>query len=574
MVDCLPVGYGGRMKLYVIRDHQLVRCWFLSKGTHRLGSGGRSDLILDPRVCPQEELCNLEVTPELVTVTELGEATLRCADGTGFRGLLRCGESLTVGDFQLLAMDEELLPEFLVGEEADEGAPTAESDGVVPPPKQPLVLLLRGERGTQIVPMRKELVVGRIASCAKTGIRLTHPAVSRKHAAIVEEVDGYYLLSLGNHRTFLNGVALEPGERKKLTAPSEIRFTRNTQVPLVEVVSLAELRQAPPQDLVAGAIVGDSLSTQKIRATAMQLGREKISVIIHGETGTGKELAAGLLALEYNPRKPAPTVVDCTTLAATMAEAELFGYVKGAFTDAKAEKKGLVDEAEGGVLFFDEIGDLAPELQAKLLRLIQERGFRRVGGTEYIEANVRFVFATHRDLEQMVRDRKFRKDLYERIKGAVLELAPLRERKEDIGAIATHYLLKREPGPKKTIADAAVAALHGYDWPGNVRELLRVVEIGAIRTPGDGEIAEATVREILTELQGKPAGEAAPEAVRDAPARVEAYEKALCKEGLARNGGNWKKAAEELGYHPSAFYRRMKAWHLLKSDANASVGAA
>ena len=555
------------MKLYVIQmlGHRLLRSWPLALGTHLLGSGKRCDLVLDRRICPQDVLCKAEVVPGLVTVTAMGEEPLRGADGNALRVQLQCGDTLTVGDFKLVAMEEEELPDFLVGDAPVACAPTAESDGVVPPAKEPLLGLVRGERGTQTVPLRQGLVVGRDKSLQEAGIRLTHGAVSAKHAVFTEELDGFYLEDLGSdHGTFLNGVEIVRGERKRVTADSVIRFTRNSQVPRIEIASLAQLRKSPPQDMLGGALIGSSLAMQKLRALARQVGPERVSVYIHAESGSGKELFAGLLAFEYNPKK-AITVADCATLAPSVIDVELFGYMKGAFTDAKEEKKGLVDEAESGVLFFDEIGDLPLPLQAKLLRLIEAQEFRRVGGTTYLKANVRFVFATHRDLGQMVAAGTFRHDLFERIKGVRADLPPLRDHKEDIGEITAHYLEKRGFGPKRTLADGAVAALHGYDWPGNVRELLRAVEVAAVRTPGGGEISETTVREVLAEFQAEPPGETSPELIRDAPARVEAFEKSICAEGLARAGGNWKKAARELGYDPATYYRRLKAWGLLKA---------
>ncbi len=555
------------MKLYLIQivGHRLLRSWQLAQGAHLLGCGKRCDLVLDRRVCPQDILCKVESLPGLVTVTAMGEAPLHGADGNSLRVQLRCGDTLTVGDFKLVAMEEEELPDFLVGDAPVACAPTAESDGVVPPAKEPLLALVRGERGTQTVPLRQGLVVGRDKGLQEAGIRLTHAAVSAKHAVFTEELDGFYLEDLGSdHGTFLNGVEIERGERKRLSPDSVVRFTRNSQVPRIEIASLAQLRKSPPQDMLGGALVGDSLAMQKIRALARQLGPERLSVYIHAESGSGKELVAGLLAWEYNPKKPI-TVADCATLAPSVIDVELFGYVKGAFTDAKEEKRGLVDEAEGGVLFFDEIGDLPLPLQAKLLRLIEAGEFRRVGGTAYLRANARFVFATHRNLEQMVAAGTFRHDLFERIKGVRLDLPPLRDHKEDIGAITAHYLDKRGSGPKRTLAGGAVAALHGYDWPGNVRELLRAVEVAAVRTPGGGEIAETTVREVLAEFQAEPPGDSSPELIRDAPARVEAFEKSICAEGLARAGGNWKKAAKELGYAPTNLHRRLKAWGLLKA---------
>ncbi|HUB08239.1 MAG TPA: sigma 54-interacting transcriptional regulator, partial [Myxococcales bacterium] len=518
------------MKLYVLRNGSVLRAWELSPGVYLVGSGPRCDRVLDPRDCPQEILCQVEAQRDRLLVSEIGEGiSLVGPKGPAPLVALRSFDSLTAGPFQLGALEELRPPDFFEGQPGEELSPTAPADGILPPPKETLVFQVLGARGRRLVAVKNGFRLGRDARCHDNGIRFQSPAVSAQHAVVYERRDGYHLVDAGStHGTFVNGVRLAPGVELRLEAGMVIQLSRQNQVPKIEVLAAADLLQGA----AAGGLVGESAAIKDIYAQIYRLKDGKFPILLFGETGTGKEVLAAEIARLHNPRKRL-TVVDCTTLTETLLEAELFGTVAGAFTDG-VDRAGLVEEAEGGVLFLDEIGELPLALQAKLLRFLQEKTFRRQGSNKYVEVNCRVVAATHRNLPQMVAEGRFRQDLYERLQGCALRIPPLRERKEDILPIAKHFLGTREAPNLPTLSRGAAFALVEHDWPGNVRELLRVLEISAFRSEG-AEIEESTVRALLAERTTAPAAGAEP-TLRNGPERVRSYERALVAEALARHG--------------------------------------
>jgi len=235
-------------------------------------------------------------------------------------------------------------------------------------------------------------------------------------------------------------------------------------------------------------IIGTSKEMRDVYEQVAQVAHTGTTVLIRGESGTGKELVAH--AIHYNsPRSSKPFVkVNCAALPESLIESELFGHEKGAFTGAVARKRGRFEMAEGGTLFLDEIGDLSPAMQVKLLRVLQEREFERVGGTETLKVNVRLIAATNVDLEQAVSDGRFRSDLYYRLNVFSIYLPPLRERKTDILLLADHFLDKYggQNGKRiKRISTPAIDMLMSYHWPGNVRELENVVERATLVCEGN-----------------------------------------------------------------------------------------
>src|SRR5262245_2549500 len=222
-----------------------------------------------------------------------------------------------------------------------------------------------------------------------------------------------------------------------------------------------------------GAVIGGSPAMVEVYKTVARVAPTKSTVLILGESGTGKELIARAIH-QHSPRARRPFVaVDCGVLTETLLESELFGHVRGAFTGAVTDKKGVFEEAEGGTCFLDEIGDISPNMQAKLLRVLQEHEIRRVGGKEWIKVDVRIVAATNRNLAELVKTRVFRQDLYYRLNVITLHLPPLRERGEDVPALA-HYFLKRYSQENRkevtAIANETMDLLRAYSWPGNIRE--------------------------------------------------------------------------------------------------------
>ncbi len=240
---------------------------------------------------------------------------------------------------------------------------------------------------------------------------------------------------------------------------------------------LAHLRKAQHQD--TNVIIGNSKAMQLVFDQAHRAAVASVSVLITGETGTGKEILAGAIH-HMGPRANKPFIdINCAAIQSTMLESELFGYEAGAFTSAEKRKHGLMEVADGGILFLDEISSMPLLMQAKLLRAIEERAFRRVGGTNLIKVDVQIIAASNRDLPAMLEEGKFREDLYYRLKVVDLHLPPLRERKEDIPDLVGLFIRMNNQRMGFNITDItprAMQALIAHDWPGNIRELKNVIE--------------------------------------------------------------------------------------------------
>jgi DNA-binding NtrC family response regulator len=223
-------------------------------------------------------------------------------------------------------------------------------------------------------------------------------------------------------------------------------------------------------------MVADSARMQEVLKLTIQVARSNATVLITGESGTGKELIAR--AIHYNsPRKEKPLItVNCPSIPENLIESELFGHVKGAFTGAIKDRKGQFEQADGGSIFLDEIGDLREDLQAKLLRVLQEHEFQPVGGSKTIKVDVRIIAATNRNLELLVKQKRFREDLYYRLNVVPIIIAPLRERKEDIPFLIDFFVKKYSEGRKFKVSSEAIKTLQNYEWPGNVRELENIIE--------------------------------------------------------------------------------------------------
>src|SRR4029079_10060604 len=252
-----------------------------------------------------------------------------------------------------------------------------------------------------------------------------------------------------------------------------------------------------------GAIVGESPALRDVLARVEQVAQTSSTVLLRGETGTGKEMVARAIHIN-SARESRPFVrVNCAALAPGILESELFGHEKGSFTGAMARRLGRFEMADGGTLFLDEVGDLPPDVQVKLLRVLQEREFERVGGSETLKVDVRVVSATHRDLEKQIADGTFREDLYYRLTVFPIVLPPLRARASDLPVLAEHFVQKYPPAAGKAVRGldaSALAALSGYPWPGNVRELENVIERALILARG----AEITAADL--EFTRRPAG--------------------------------------------------------------------
>jgi PAS domain S-box-containing protein len=282
------------------------------------------------------------------------------------------------------------------------------------------------------------------------------------------------------------------------------------------------------------------------------------TVLIEGDSGTGKELYAKALHDLSSRRKKPFVTVNCGALPDTLLESELFGYKAGAFTDAKKDKPGRFAQAGGGTIFLDEIGDVSPALQVRLLRVLQDKTFEPLGGTQTVKADVRVVAATNKSLTELVKDGSFRQDLYYRINVVRVDLPPLRERKEDIPLLIEHFIGRFNKLRGKDIAgvsSGAAVALLGHDYPGNIRELENIVEYAFVVCPG-GIIESCHLPENLRQPLPHP-----PEPA-DSSSALKQVEKRLIYDTLKRNHWNRLAAARELGIHKSTLFRKIKSMGL------------
>ncbi len=237
-------------------------------------------------------------------------------------------------------------------------------------------------------------------------------------------------------------------------------------------------RQLRARDARKCSLIGESPAIEEVLQTIEQVAKEDITVLVQGESGTGKELIARAIHNNSPRAKRSFVAVDCCTLQEKLFESELFGHEKGSFTGAERQKKGLIEGADGGTLFLDEIGEIESAIQAKLLRVLETGQFRRLGGVKDLNANVRVVAATNRDLAEMVEEGGFRADLYYRLNGFNVHVPPLRDRREDIPTLAEYFLRNHSFSRRidKQLSSATIRKLVSYDWPGNIRELKNVME--------------------------------------------------------------------------------------------------
>ncbi|WP_321901687.1 sigma-54 dependent transcriptional regulator [Paraburkholderia tropica] len=329
--------------------------------------------------------------------------------------------------------------------------------------------------------------------------------------------------------------------------------------------------------LLASGFVGTSPAAQRIRAEMLRLAESSLSTLITGETGSGKDHAAWLIH-QASSRGGQFVPVNCAAISAELIEAELFGSVKGAFTGATQSRNGLVAEADGGTLFLDEIGDMPMPLQATLLRVLNEKRYRPVGATKERESNFRLICATHQPLPQMIREGRFREDLYFRIRQTTLALPPLRERAEDIPALATHALFQynREQQSHVSGFDAqALAWLKLQPFPGNVRELRNLVMAASEQARSNGMIGLEIVRALMNSLEVISVPDDAERGVQgllamdDLPAAMEAFERLLISRRLKLSEGSRTRTAQSLGIPKRTLARKCRKWKL-DQEINAS----
>jgi DNA-binding NtrC family response regulator len=321
-----------------------------------------------------------------------------------------------------------------------------------------------------------------------------------------------------------------------------------------------EATGSPGARVEAGGLVGVSAAMREVQKTIGKLADADATVLITGETGTGKEVVARALH-RYGRRGEKPFVaINCAAIPSELLESELFGHVRGAFTGAISDRLGSLREADGGTVFLDEIGDMDLIMQAKLLRVIQERVVAPVGGKP-LPIDVRIIAATHRDLAMAVREGRFREDLYYRLGVVPLRLPPLRERLADTIPLAEHFLIAIAGGnTPKQLSAAAGARLLAYEWPGNVRELRNAIERAAalssqpVLQAADLEFLSVKVAETVSDIADMPL----PEAVRQ-------LEETMIRRALATSGGNRAEAARKLGIHRQLLHTKIRQYGIERS---------
>jgi DNA-binding NtrC family response regulator len=298
----------------------------------------------------------------------------------------------------------------------------------------------------------------------------------------------------------------------------------------------------------------------KVLDLIKQVADTKTTIMIYGETGTGKELASKAIHSLSGRKNKSFIKVNCAAIPETLLESELFGYEKGAFTGATISKPGRFELADGGTIFLDEIGDITPLMQVKLLRVMQEREFERLGGTKTIKVDVRIIAATNKDLKEMVKRESFREDLYYRLNVVPLELPPLRERKEDILSLVEYFLAKSSSisgKSKKEISQDAIEKLMDYNWPGNIRELENIIERCVVITHGEVIDLEDIPEYIINYKQNKEE-----ELQHKLNSAVDTAEREIIIKILKECGGNRTKASEVLGISRRSLHRKIIKYNI------------
>jgi DNA-binding NtrC family response regulator len=328
-------------------------------------------------------------------------------------------------------------------------------------------------------------------------------------------------------------------------------------------VEVQQLHERLDEKFSLDGIIGESPLLKDVIERVKKVAQSKATILIEGESGTGKELVAQAIH-QSSPRARGPFVaVHCAALSEGLLESELFGHEKGSFTGATERRIGRFESADGGTLFLDEIGEISASIQVKLLRFLETKAIDRVGGSKTIELDVRLVTATNRNLEQLVREAKFREDLYFRLDVVRFVMPPLRQRAGDVPALIAHFvgIFSKENGvPPLEIEPGAMKTLQAYSWPGNIRELRNFCENAVVLRKG-GKLSEF---DLDPRFRGPPASAASPAGSVDAGSSptlsVEQNEKRILREALIKSRGNRTKAAELMGISRRTLHRKLTQW--------------
>lgn len=416
-----------------------------------------------------------------------------------------------------------------------------------------------GEEATKLIATyNPEVVLTDLKMEGMDGLGLLEHIKSLKESPAVIMMTAFGTISLAVE-------AMKHGAFDFLTKPLEKDIVLMTIKKALEKIELLkktqELQQALCERFDIDSIVGHSKAMENVINLIKKVSTSPVTVLILGESGTGKELIAR--AIHYNsPRATKPfTAINCAAIPENLIESELFGYEPGAFTGATVRKKGLFEATNGGTLFLDEIGDLPPLTQSKILRVLQEKEIRRLGGRDAIKVDVRIIAATNKDLEKEMKDGRFREDLYYRLRVVTVELPPLRQRKEDIPVLVNHFIKKynSEFGKRvKGIDSAAMKALSEYSWPGNIRQLESVIERAVLMCDSD----TIKLEEIKTELKIPTTSGVFDFDLPDDGINFENLEKELLKKAMAKSNNVAARAARLLGMSYKTFWYRWEKFGL------------
>jgi DNA-binding NtrC family response regulator len=440
------------------------------------------------------------------------------------------------------------------------------------PAENPAILSVSISNG-MTVEIRLRLKEIRIGRSKEADLLLPDPSVSRLHARIFRVGDQYFLSDNSKNGTFVEGkrisqVQLEGGVPFYI-GPYQIHFSRDgksssvseppTVVPGSSMVPLPSIDRntLPRTSFSTLDMIGNSIIIKDFISYIYKVAGSDFPVLIEGETGSGKELASRGIH-ECSLRKNSPfVIVNCGAISPELIESELFGHEKGAFTGATVQRRGAFEIAHGGTIFLDEIGELPYRLQPKLLRALEQKEIKRVGGNESILVDVRVLAATNRNLRKELSEKRFRDDLYFRISTITLTVPPLRERREDILPIATHFLAdaaSRANRPPPELSGPALELLSSYDWPGNVRELRNAIQRAVVMS----DSSSLTPRDFSFLLPAH--FDTFPEVIDQSLSRWEQSEKTNILSELSRQKGNKTRTARELGIAKSTLFEKLKKY--------------
>ncbi|HZU99836.1 MAG TPA: sigma 54-interacting transcriptional regulator [Planctomycetota bacterium] len=422
--------------------------------------------------------------------------------------------------------------------------------------------------------LEKDATVGRDRAC---DVVLGAGGVSRKHCVLERTRDGGVVLrDLGSKNgTFVNGERVEKAklrEGDKLgvgEASLRVEALKAQDEPTTDATTreLSRPKDSPPEGAVT--FLAESPEAKQVLRLVEKAAPTDSTVLVTGESGTGKEVVARLLHARSPRRSGAFVDVNCGALAPTLVDAELFGHEKGAFTGADKRREGKLELARGGTLFLDEIGELALDAQVKLLRVLEERRLVRVGGKEDVPVDFRLVAATHRDLEQLVKEGKFRQDLFYRLEVIRIGVPPLRQRKGDILPLARLFLGRQRQRTGRSVegfAPEAEKRLLEHDWPGNARELRNVVERAVVLGEGPKVTADDVYIPHVADSADVPPSAAVDSAVLGPPPSLAEVERKAVERALRYAHWNKTKAAEILGIRRPTIYEKIKLYGLKPPD--------